>query len=87
MRIGWPENLLSGIVLFAWSQKATNEKLYTEVLQPERGLLQQAIQRTLQLFGHVHKMNDNREVNLFAFGMDKNNKLGLHRKFGRLVHS
>jgi len=64
------------IMEIGWSQKVTNEELYTKV-QPKRNPLRKEMQWKLQLLRHIFGICDSWKIKLLDFGIaNGNNKVG-----------
>jgi len=64
------------ILRITWTVRKTNHEI-CDKLRIEKDLLQRAIQTKLQLFGHIHRMEDNRMLKTLMFGIvDGMNKRG-----------
>jgi len=58
----------------SWTERKTNREI-CEKLRIEKDLLQRAIQRKLQAFGHICRMEDKRKLKTLMFGIvDGTNK-------------
>ena len=56
------------ILRIRWEQKITNEEARRRVRCSRKNIIQQIIERKLNLFGHICKMKDNRLVQEVMFG-------------------
>ena len=56
------------ILCISWTEQKTNREIYDK-RGIEKDLLQRAIQRKLQLFGHICRMEDNRKLKTLIFGI------------------
>src|SRR6218665_3063393 len=56
------------ILKIRWEQKITNEEVRRRV-RCKKNIIQQIMERNLNLFGHICRMNDNRLVKEVMFGM------------------
>jgi len=68
--------LLPKNLRISWTEWKTNRAICDKLII-EKDLVQRAIQRKLQLFGHISRMEDNRKLKTLMFGIvDRTNKRG-----------
>ena len=70
------------ILRIKWTQKLTNEEIFERVGRTET-ILQKAIRRKLNLFGHIARMGEDRKLKMMVFGIveGKNKRGRPHREW------